>query len=118
MKNKNLGDQAAEILKLASKQKIEQDFFFKTTFRRYEVQLSLLNNIEKEIRNSALTVEKEYVKGKKNICENPLINEYNKTSDAANRTVTTLVGIITKMKDIPPFKELNKRKKEDNEEGL
>ena len=37
---------------------------------------------------------KEYVKGRANIYVNPAVTEYNKTTDSANRTVTTLMKII------------------------
>ena len=39
-------------------------------------------------------VEKEYVKGRKNLYTNPAINEYNKAVNSANKTVSTLMSII------------------------
>jgi len=104
---KDLNEQAHEILKLAENQKIEQDFFFKTTFRRYQVQLKLLNDLEKEIKESGLTITKEYVKGRQNLCSNPAVGDYNKTADAANRTVTTLMNIIIKLQDAEPLELSN-----------
>ena len=100
---KDLNEQAHEILKLAENQKIEQDFFFKTTFRRYQVQLKLLNDLEKAIKDNGMAVTKEYVKGRKNVYSNPAIKEYNQTSDAANRTVTTLMNIIVKLQNATPM---------------
>lgn len=41
-----------------------------------------------------MLVKKEYVKGRGNIYTNPAVTEYNKTADAANRTVQTLMRII------------------------
>ena len=40
------------------------------------------------------TVTKEYVKNRKNIYTNPAINAYNRTTDSANKTVTTLLKIL------------------------
>ena len=39
-------------------------------------------------------IEKEYVKGRPNVCTNPAIQDYNRTATAANSTVHTLIDII------------------------
>lgn len=95
----NLNQQAQEILKIAEKHGVEQNFFFITTFKRYQIQINILNNLEKTIRTESALVTKEYVKGRENIYTHPAINEYNKTSTAANQTVQTLVKIITTLRD-------------------
>jgi hypothetical protein len=41
-----------------------------------------------------LLVSKEYVRGRKNLYSNPAVAEYNKTTDSANKTVSTLLRII------------------------
>lgn len=94
----DLNQQAKEILNIAEKHGVEQNFFFITTFKRYQVQINILNDLEKTINSDGTLVTKEYVKGRKNIYTHPAITEYNKTSTAANQTVQTLVKIITTLR--------------------
>jgi hypothetical protein len=91
---KSLQQQAEEILAQAEKRGVSSNFFFVTTFKRYQVQMQILASLEKAIEENGPTVTKEYVKGRKNLTANPAINEYNKTSTAANGTVATLINII------------------------
>lgn len=91
----SLQQQAKEILAIAEKKGISTNFFFATTLKRYQVQMDILKNLEKAIKENGSTVTKEYVKGRENLCINPAITEYNKTATAANGTVSTLVKIVT-----------------------
>lgn len=91
----SIQEQAEKVLADAEARGVESNFFFVTTFKRYQVQMKLLAELEMAINEDGTTVEKEYVKGRKNIYTNPAITEYNKTSTAANQTVTTLMKIIT-----------------------
>jgi tRNA(Phe) wybutosine-synthesizing methylase Tyw3 len=93
-KKMNLQEQAIEILHIAEETGVQTNFFFVTTFKRYQVQLSNLSELEKAIKETGTLVTKEYVKGRANIYVNPAVTEYNKTTDSANRTVTTLMKII------------------------
>lgn len=95
----SLNEQAQEILRIASQHGVEQNFFFLTTFKRYQVQIKILFDLEKVIKEEGNTVTKEYVKGRKNVYTHPAISEYNKTSTAANQTVQTLMKIINQMRD-------------------
>lgn len=94
MAKKSLNEQAVEILSIAEETGVQTNFFFVTTFKRYQVQLSNLGELEKAIKGTGTLVTKEYVKGRANIYVNPAVTEYNKTTDSANRTVTTLMKII------------------------
>lgn len=94
MENNNLSEKAQEILRMAEDTGVQTNFFFVTTFKRYQVQLSNLSELEKAIKETGTLVTKEYVKGRANIYVNPAVTEYNKTTDSANRTVTTLMKII------------------------
>ena len=91
---KDLNKQAEEIMKIAEKQGVEQNFFFVTTFERYKVQIGILAELERTIQEEGTLVEKEYVKGRKNVYSHPAISDYNRTTDSANKTVTTLIRII------------------------
>jgi len=98
-KSLDLREQAEEILKIASQHGVEQNFFFITTFKRYQVQINILTDLEKTIRSEGTLVTKEYIKGRGNVYTHPAIAEYNRTSTAANQTVTTLMKIITTLRD-------------------
>lgn len=98
-KRLTLQEQAQEILSIAEKHGVEQNFFFLTTFKRYQVQINILNDLERQIKEQGSLVTKEYVKGRENIYTHPAISEYNKTATAANQTVTTLVKIIKELRD-------------------
>ena len=94
-KKLDMNDVASELIKLAEQGGVEQNFFFTTTFARYKTQLNLLTRLQAEISGADLMVTKEYVKGRQNLVSNPAINEYNKTSQAANQTVICLMKIIS-----------------------
>ena len=94
MKKLSLNEQAQEIIRIAEESGVQSNFFFLTTFKRYQVQLNILAELEKAIREDGTTVTKEYVKNRKNIYANPSIAEYNRTTDSANKTVGTLMRII------------------------
>lgn len=94
MAKKTLQEQADEILTKAEELGVQTNFFFRTTFKRYQVQMKILNDLEKEINEMGATVKKEYVKGRQNVYTNPAITEYNKTATAANGTVSTLMNIV------------------------
>ncbi len=95
----SLQEQADIILKKAQDRGVSTNFFFVTTFKRYQVQMRILNDLEAAIIEHGATVTKEYVKGRQNLVANPAITEYNKTSTAANGTVATLINIIKAFSD-------------------
>ena len=100
MKEKDkLEQQAKEIMKIAEEHGVEQNFLFITTFKRYQMQISILDELEKTINDDGTLVTKEYVKGRENVYTHPAISEYNKTSTSANQTVTTLIKIIKSLRN-------------------
>ena len=98
MNKMSLNEQAQEILRIAEQHGVEQNFFFLTTFKRYQVQLQILNDLEKTIKEDGTLVTKEYVKGRKNVYSHPAISDYNRTTDSANKTVSTLMKIIISLR--------------------
>lgn len=88
-----LQEQVDKILEDAENKGVANNFFFRTTMRRYRMQMQILSELEKSIAEYGPTVTKEYVKGRQNLVTNPAITEYNKTSTAANGTVSTLINI-------------------------
>ena len=94
MAKMTLNEQAQEIIRIAEESGVQSNFFFITTFKRYQVQLNMLTELEKKMKDDGMLVTKEYVKGRKNLYSNPALKEYNATTDSANRTVSTLMKII------------------------
>lgn len=95
----SLQEQAEEIMKRAEEKGVSTNFFFVTTFKRYQVQMKIMQELEAQINEVGATVSKQYVKGRENIYTNPAISEYNKTATAANGTVATLLKILTTLAD-------------------
>jgi hypothetical protein len=96
-----LQEQANRILEQAQEKGVQSNFFFVTTFKRYQVHMKILSDLEKAINEYGATVTKEYVKGRQNLVANPAITEYNKTATAANGTVSTLINIIKTLSNEP-----------------
>ena len=97
--NMTLQEQANEVMRIAQEHGVEQNFFFITTFKRYQVQINILTELEKKIKEDGALVTKEYVKGRENIYTHPAIGEYNKTCTSANQTVATLIKIIKSLRN-------------------
>ena len=87
--------QAEEIRKIAEECGVQENYLFTTTFDRYQVQLRILDRIEKAVDAAeSLTVEKVYRGKEKNLYSNPVFTEYNRTVDSTNKTASTLMRII------------------------
>lgn len=91
-----LNEQAEQILKIAEGYNVDKNFFFITTFKRYLVQINILNELENSIKQDGVLVTKEYVKNRKNVYTHPAIQDFNRTTDSANKTVSTLMKIISR----------------------
>lgn len=90
---KTLDKQAAEILATAERMGVQDNFYFRTTFERYLTQLKLLDGLREAIERNGMTTTRTYVRGESNEYANPAIDSYNKTANAANTTVKTLMHI-------------------------
>ena len=93
-KDKSLQEKAAEIVAMAEDAGVQENYFFVTTFKRYQVQIGILSQLEESMAKDGMLVSKEYVKGRKNLYSNPAVNAYNRTADSANKTVQTLMKIV------------------------
>lgn len=93
-KKKDLIQQANEIIKLAEASGLQSNYFFVTTFKRYQTQLKILEELNKVMNDEGMLVTKEYVKGRKNLYTSPAVAEFNRTTDSSNKTVVTLMKII------------------------
>lgn len=106
-KSKDLNEKANNILEQAQKNGLQDNYYFITTFKRYLVQIKILEDLEREIDEAGAIVTKEYVKGRENIYTNPAINAYNNTTNSANKTVTTLLKILQDFKSEAKTKEVD-----------
>ncbi|MDR1364035.1 MAG: hypothetical protein LBJ32_00135 [Oscillospiraceae bacterium] len=95
---KDLNEQARQNLEIAEKHGAEQNYFFVTTFKRYIFQLKTLDELEKNIKEEGLKIERAASKNVKNEIMNPSVATYNKTCNCANKTVATIVRIITALR--------------------
>lgn len=94
MAKMTLQEQAEAIKRMAEESGLESNYFFITTFERYEVQLSILERLKESMDKDGMLVSKEYVKGRGNLYSSPAVTEYNRTTDSANKTVSTLMRIL------------------------
>lgn len=93
----DFSEQLEEIKAAAAKAGAETNIFYLTTLDRYIMQINLLAELKKAIRENGTYISKEYVKGRQNMSINPAITEYNKTATAANNTVMTLTRIVNNL---------------------
>ena len=89
-----LEEKGKMLLEEAEKFNFDDNYFFKNTLLNYQTQLKVIAQLKAEIEKGETLIEKEYVKGRKNICINPCITEYNKTVTAANNTALTLTKLL------------------------
>lgn len=88
-----------ELMKLAKEYGVDDNAMFIAAAKQYDIQLKVIDLIRKEIEegDTDLIESKEYVKGSPNAYASPLIKELPKHSDSANRTLGTMLDIITKL---------------------
>lgn len=97
-RNTALGSDAEQILEKAKERGVESNYFFKTTFARYQGQIRLVDNLQKAVDGWS-DVDGMDMK---------LIRLYNSTIASANGTAATLVSIIKKLgSDEPQDSKLN-----------
>ena len=94
----SLQEQAERLIQQAEETGLKSNFFFRTTFQRYTVQMSMLRQLEEVMAKDGVLVTKEYVKNRGNVYTHPAVAEYNKTATAANGTVATLIKILDSFK--------------------
>lgn len=81
-------------MRLAEEAGVAENAIFKKTLERYLTLQNILDNYEKSMAEDGLEVQKEYVKGRKNLYTSPAAKEYPKILDCSNKTAATLMRII------------------------
>ena len=91
---KNVKEMAQGILEEAQKNGLENDASFQTSYHLLEVQIEMLDALEKSFKEDGATITKEYVKGRENICIHPAVDKYTKTSDSAFNKILKIKEMI------------------------
>ena len=85
-----------KLLKFGKIFEVDKDEDFKAAAMTYAEEAELIAKMRQQLAEDGMTVEKEYVKGRKNVCVHPLVTEIPKHVDCANRTLGIMGDIIVK----------------------
>lgn len=91
---KSIKEMAKGILDDAIKNGLENDASFLTSYHLLEVQIEMLDALEKSFKEDGATTTKEYVKGRENIYVHPAVDKYTKTSDSAFNKILKLREMV------------------------
>ena len=96
-----------ELMKMAKDYGVADNALFISAANQYTIQTKVIKKIEAVLDESDVVVTKSYVKEVENLYSNPLIKELPKHSDSANKTLTVMLDIITKLgKKAEPSKSM------------
>ena len=85
-----------KLLKFGKIFEVDRDEDFKAAAMTYAEEAALIAQMRTQLAEDGMTVSKEYVKGRQNVCVHPLVTEIPKHVDCANRTLGILGDIIVK----------------------
>lgn len=86
----------SRMIRFARPFEVDKDEDYKAAAKTYAEEAALIAEMRAQLAEDGMTVKKEYVKGRENICVHPLIQEIPKHVDCANRTLGILGDIIVK----------------------
>lgn len=107
-----LEQQENAILQKAQDNGLECDYLFSTTFARYKRQLRTLEQLDEIIEREGALCTKQYVKNRENVYIHPAVAQFDRTTDSANKTVSTLLrifknfGVANADEDIDPLMDI------------
>ena len=90
----------SELMALAERYQVADNALFVSAVNQYALQQEVIQSIRDSLTGGdedGLLVDKEYVKGRKNLYANPLVKELPKHSDSANKTLAMMLDIIVKL---------------------
>ena len=93
---KNVKELAKGILEEAEKRGVSGDASFMTGYHLLEVQIDMLDSLEKTFKEDGSTITKEYVKGRGNVYIHPAVDKYTKISDSAFNKILKLKEMLDK----------------------
>lgn len=97
IKKKSLRDIANGLLNRAKTCGLDEDHLFLTTYKMLLIELDMLDALEQSFREDGATVEKEYVKGRKNLYISPSCDKFAKISDSALKKIQVLEKMLNKV---------------------
>ena len=96
-----------ELMKMAKDYGVADTALIISAEHQYTMQTKVIQQSEAVLDESDAVVTKSYVKEVENLYSNPLIKELPKHSDSANKTLTVMLDIITKLgKKAEPSKSM------------
>ena len=84
-------------MRMATEYGINDNALFLSTLETYSLQMNVLRSVRDAANEDDPTVEKEYVKGRKNLYVHPAVKELPRHVDSANKTAALLLDIIQKL---------------------
>ena len=84
-----------DLLRLAEEYGVDENALFLSAAKQYELQRKVIGMIEEAIANGDALVNRVNVKNGENLEAHPLIKELPKHIDSANKTLRTMLDIIT-----------------------
>lgn len=93
---KNVKELAKGILAEAEERGLSGDASFMTGYHLLEVQIDMLDSLEKTFKEDGSTITKEYVKGRGNVYIHPAVDKYTKISDSAFNKILKLKEMLDK----------------------
>ena len=85
-----------KLIRFGKQFEVDKDEDYKAAAMTYAEEAELIAKMRNQLEEDGMTVKKEYVKGRENVCVHPLIQEIPKHVDCANRTLGILGDIIVK----------------------
>lgn len=96
-----------ELMKMAEEYGVADNALFISAAKQHAIQMKVIANIEAILGDGDLLVSKEYVKSRENVYSHPLVKDLPKNADSANRTLSVMLDIITKLgKKAEPSKSM------------
>ena len=82
---------------MAEEYGVADNALFLSAAKNYQTQKKLLDRMSDCIENDETIVSKEYVKGRETLTAHPLVQQLPKHIDSANKSLSTMLDIITKL---------------------
>lgn len=92
----------SEILELADRYGVKDNVLFVSAAKRYDGQVEMIQNIEKELRENGMVITKVNTNGDEVPMANPMAGQLPKYNDTANKTLGVMLDIISKLGTAAP----------------
>ena len=90
-----------DFVKMAKAYAVDKNPLFLSALEAYTTQRETMDELRRCIGQDTPTVEKEYVKGRANVCIHPAVKELPRHAEAMNKTATVILNIIKELGKAP-----------------